>query len=251
MKRIAAALTLFTRLPVWKWVEVPQSYYSAAVVYWPLIGWITGGVTAIILWLAAHVMPMLPAIVLALTGRTLLTGALHEDGLADFCDGFGGGHTRERILAIMKDSQIGTYGVIGLILYYLWFVTMVSSLPLWLAIVGIFSSDTVAKACASQITNLLPYARPEGAKNKISYSRMTFSQVLIVLFSGGLPLALLAYFGLFFLIAAILPVAMVGFLIVFMRRRIGGYTGDCCGAVCLFCELSMLAGITMVYNIWR
>lgn len=249
MKRIAAALSFFTRLPAWKWIDIPQSHYSTVVVYWSLTGWITGGVTAILLWLGAHVMPMLPAVVLALIGRTLLTGALHEDGLADFCDGFGGGHSKERILAIMKDSHIGTYGVIGLILYYLWFVTMVSSLSLSVAAVGVFASDAVAKACASQITNLLPYARPEGAKNKISYSRMTFSQILIVLLSGLLPLALLAYLNIFFLLSAILPVMMVGLLVVMMRRRLGGYTGDCCGAVCLLCELSMLAGITIIYNL--
>ncbi|MBD5357604.1 MAG: adenosylcobinamide-GDP ribazoletransferase [Bacteroides sp.] len=249
MKRIAAALTFFTRLPVWRWVDIPQSYYSTVVVYWSLIGWITGGLTAILLWLAAQVMPMLSAVIFALTGRTLLTGALHEDGLADFCDGFGGGHSKEKILTIMKDSHIGTYGVIGLILYYLWFVSLVSSLPLWLAVMGIFASDAVAKACASQLTNILPYARPEGAKNKISYSRMTLSQILIVGISGLLPLTLLAYLDIFFVLSAIMPVVMVGSLIVLMRHRLGGYTGDCCGAVCLLCELSMLTGITIIYNL--
>ena len=71
-----------------------------------------------LIYALSFVLPPLAAVAIALSGRLLLTGALHEDGLADFCDGFGGGYTKERILAIMKDSHIGTYGVIGLIIYF-------------------------------------------------------------------------------------------------------------------------------------
>ena len=248
MKRIAAALTFFTRIPIWKWTEIPQKYYSSVVVYWPLTGWVTGGLTAILLWLAARVFPMLPAIVIALTGRTLLNGALHEDGLADFCDGFGGGTTKERILAIMKDSHIGTYGVIGLIFYYLWFVSIVVSLPLEIAIAGIFASDVFAKACAAQLVNFLPYSRPEGAKNKISYERMTIWQLLNVIITGLLPIYMLAYIDSFLSLSIFAPIIVIGMLILYMRHKIGGYTGDCCGASCLLCELSMLAAIAIIYN---
>ena len=249
MKRIAAALTFFTRIPVWKWTEIPQEYYSSAVVFWPLTGWVTGGLTALLLWLAAQVFQMLPAVVIAITGRTLLTGALHEDGLADFCDGFGGGTSKDRILAIMKDSHIGTYGVIGLIFYYLWYVSIVVSLPLEIAVAGIFASDAFSKACAAQLVNLLPYSRPEGAKNRISYERMTTGQLLIVIVSGLLPVCLLAYFDIFLTISMIAPVLVISLLILYMRHKIRGYTGDCCGAACLMCELSMLAAITIIYNV--
>ncbi|MDE6638398.1 MAG: adenosylcobinamide-GDP ribazoletransferase [Muribaculaceae bacterium] len=249
MKRIAAALTFFTRIPIWKWTEIPQKYYSSVVVYWPLTGWVTGGLTAILLWLAAQVFPILPAIVIALTGRALLNGALHEDGLADFCDGFGGGTTKERILAIMKDSHIGTYGVIGLIFYYLWFVSIVMTLPLEIAIAGIFASDAFAKACAAQLVNFLPYSRPEGAKNKISYERMTIWQLLNVIITGLLPICMLAYIDLFLSLSILAPIIAIGLLILYMRHKIGGYTGDCCGASCLLCELSMLAAIAIIYNV--
>ena len=248
MKRIAAALTFFTRIPVWKWTEIPQEYYSSAVVFWPLTGWVTGGLTALLLWLAAQVFQMLPAVVIAITGRTLLTGALHEDGLADFCDGFGGGTTKDRILAIMKDSHIGTYGVIGLIFYYLWYVSIVVSLPLEIAVAGIFASDAFAKACAAQIVNLLPYSRPEGAKNRISYERMKIWQFLIVIISGLLPTYLLACLDVCLTISIFAPILVICLLIVYMRHKIGGYTGDCCGAACLLCELSMLAAVAMIYN---
>ena len=249
MKHIAAALTFFTRIPIWKWTEIPQKYYSSVVVFWPMTGWVTGGLTALLLWLTAQVFPMLPAVIIALTGRILLTGGLHEDGLADFCDGFGGGTGKDRILAIMKDSHIGTYGVMGLIFYSLWYVSIAMSLPLMTAVAAIIASDAFAKACAAQLINLLPYSRPEGAKNRISYVRMTICQSLIVVLSGMLPVCLLAYIDMLLIISIISPIIVISLLILYLKHKIGGYTGDCCGAACLLCELSMLAAIAMIYNI--
>ena len=99
--------------------RVPAKYFKRIVPYWPLAGWLTGGITVGVLWIAAQILPISIAWVLAILSRLLITGCLHEDGLADFFDGFGGGTTKERTLAIMKDSQIGSYGVIGLIVYFL------------------------------------------------------------------------------------------------------------------------------------
>ena len=119
MNNVLAAFIMLTRLPFWKIKEVPAECFKHVVPYWPLVGWLTGGVMAAVLWLAGQIMPVSLAWILALIARLLVTGCLHEDGLADFFDGFGGGTTRERTLAIMKDSHIGSYGVIGLICYFL------------------------------------------------------------------------------------------------------------------------------------
>ena len=123
MKQIAAALVFFTRLPFWriKAFNVPAEYFKQVINYWAVVGWLTAGIMAGVLWCAAQVLPYSIAIIVALLSRLLITGALHEDGFADFFDGFGGGTTRERILEIMKDSHIGTYGVISLIFYFLFF----------------------------------------------------------------------------------------------------------------------------------
>ena len=112
-----AALIFFTRLPFWRIYQPPKDAYQYVVEFWPLAGWLTGGVMAGVLFLSAMVFRYEIAIILAIISRLLLTGALHEDGLADFIDGFGGGHNRQRILDIMKDSHIGTYGVLALIVY--------------------------------------------------------------------------------------------------------------------------------------
>lgn len=87
------------------------------------------GMMALIFWGASTILPHGVAVILALTSRLLITGALHEDGLADFFDGFGGGTNRESTLRIMKDSHIGSYGVLGLIIYYLFAYNLLVALP--------------------------------------------------------------------------------------------------------------------------
>lgn len=84
MKSFLSALTLFTRIPAWKVSELKENNYRKAVVYWPLTGWITGGLAAAVIYSLSFILPLLPAVVLGLTARLILTCALHEDGLADF-----------------------------------------------------------------------------------------------------------------------------------------------------------------------
>lgn len=249
MKRIAAALTLFTRLPLWKWTDIPAEAYSWAVVFWPLTGWLTGGITACIYLGLSSLLPTLPALICAIVVQLLFTGALHEDGLADFCDGFGGGRDKEGILRIMKDSHIGTYGVIGLICFYLLLISLLDSLPASMIALTIIAVDPFSKFCASQIINLLPYARKEGAKNKISYQRMTAGQFLFNFLSGTLPLLPMSILSPQTSVAAILPLLSMATLVIYMKRRIGGYTGDCCGATFLICEISMLFGVVLSQNL--
>lgn len=93
--KILAALIFFTRLPFWRIKEVPAKYFKRIVPYWPLAGWLTGGIMVGVLWVTAQVLPVSIAWLLAILSRLLITGCLHEDGLADFFDGFGGGTTKE------------------------------------------------------------------------------------------------------------------------------------------------------------
>ncbi len=245
MYRIAASFIFFTRLPLWRLVKVPKEYYSRVVEFWPLTGWLTGGVAAGVLWLGAQCFPPVVAVTLAFTARLLLTGALHEDGLADFFDGFGGGGTRERVLEIMKDSRIGTYGVLGLIMYGLLLVGTLSSFPTWLACVSILAADPWSKWCTSQIINVLPYARDEAtSKSHTVYVRMsTFAWL------ASLAIAVLPCFWWMCTLARIPMIAMgvtmlvTAFMLLLVHKRIGGYTGDCCGAIALIGELSYYMSI--------
>ena len=130
MLQVLAAFIFFTRLPFWKIAEVPADAFRHVVCRWPLVGWLTAGLSVLVLYSSALVLPASVALLLAILTRLLVTGCLHEDGLADFFDGFGGGTSRERTLEIMKDSHIGSYGVIGLIFYFALYYAMLHALPL-------------------------------------------------------------------------------------------------------------------------
>ena len=162
-----AALIFFTRLPFWRVYQPPQDSYRAVVEFWPLTGWLTGGAMAATLYFGSMVFPWAVAVVVAITVRLLITGALHEDGLADFLDGFGGGGDRDRILTIMKDSHIGTYGVLGLIIYMLLLGTALYSMVPATAALTVLAADPFSKMTTSQLINMLPYARrQEEAKTR-------------------------------------------------------------------------------------
>ena len=193
------------------------------------------------LYFGSMVLPHAVAVVAAIAMRLLITGALHEDGLADFLDGFGGGGDRNRILAIMKDSHIGTYGVLGLIIYFLLLGTALYSMPVTVAALTILAADPFAKMVTSQLVNMLPYARhEEEAKNKTVYRKPTMAAGLSLTVQGLLPMVLLIWLtGIrWYLVIAIPPLVMY-FLYLLMLRKIKGYTGDCCGAVCLLVELAV------------
>lgn len=240
--RIWAALIFFTRLPFWRLYQPPKACYETVVEHWPLVGWLTGGVMAATLYGASMVLPYQVAVLVAIVMRLLLTGALHEDGLADFLDGFGGGGSnRQRILDIMKDSHIGTYGVIGLVLYLLLLFFSLSSMSQEMAALAILAADPYAKMLTAQLVSMMPYARrEEEAKAKVIYRKITLVSGVSLAVQGLLPIGLFVwYMGIVWEALIFIPALVMYFLYLLIWRRLHGYTGDCCGAVCLMVELSV------------
>ena len=282
MLRIIATLSFFTRLPFWRLADVPKECYERVVPLWPLAGWVTGLSMGISFAIFSQLLdnPFI-GIVAAMLTRVLITGALHEDGFADFCDGFGGGTTRERTLEIMKDSHIGTYGVLGLLFYMIIMPNvicnayhsilyslarpqdflsltpgdisqMVENLApsnikwtIFSRMTSLFIiADVMSKAVSSTIINALPYARKESeAKNKLVYAKTSFEDKVHTLFASFVPCAILT--GIFLpniamsLCFGLMAAIIMRFLLVwFMRKKIQGYTGDCCGAMFILCEAS-------------
>ena len=254
--RLLAALTFFTRLPFWRIRQIPADAFKRVVPFWPLTGWLTGITMALVLWLASQVMPLTLAWILAIVARLLLTGCLHEDGLADFIDGFGGGNSRERRLTIMKDSHIGTYGVIGLIVYFALMLQLPSVISRDTLCILVLCGDCWAKCCAAQLINLLPYARTEEeAKNKTVYERMNWWEALICVAAGLAPayvmIFVLHWLPMSFCWLMLAPVAVMLLLALLMKRKIQGYTGDCCGATFLLCELSLYLATLIAFPFWN
>ena len=240
--RIWASFIFFTRLPFWRLHEPPRECFKAVVEHWPLVGWLTGGLMALTLWGVSQYMPYPIAVLAAIVVRLLVTGALHEDGLADFLDGFGGGNGRERILAIMKDSHIGTYGVIGLVIYFLLLVAALCSMTPTVAAVTIFAADPFAKMVASELVMMMPYARREDeAKARMVYRKIDVKAGISLAVQGLLPIAGFIWLtGIAWELLFFIPCIVMYFLYLLIWRRIRGYTGDCCGAVCLLVELTVI-----------
>lgn len=226
---------------------MPAAYFKNIVSHWALVGWLTAGLSVLVLYASSLIVPSGVALLLAMASRLLITGCLHEDGLADFFDGFGGGTNRERILAIMKDSHIGSYGVIGLIFYFSLYYTLLTSLPIELAGCAILAGDPFCKSVSSMIINRLPYARKqEEAKSKTVYSRMSGEELAWSIVCGALPLLWMP--NIKYLLAAIAPILTWIALTKFMDKKIQGYTGDCCGATFLLCELSFYMAFVVIYQ---
>ena len=240
--RIWAAFIFFTRLPFWSIYQPKKEAYKTVVEHWPLTGWLTGGAMAAIIWFGSMALPYPIVIILAILTRLLITGALHEDGLADFMDGFGGGGSdRQRILDIMKDSHIGTYGVISLIIYFLLlFFALVSMHPQDAALT-VIAADPYAKMLSAQLIQMMPYARTEEtAKNHTVYRKFNVIAGISLAVQGLLPLGLYIYLmheKTDWQMLVFLPALVVYFLYLLIWRRLKGYTGDCCGTVFLLTEL--------------
>lgn len=241
--RLWASFIFFTRLPFWRIYQPPKEAYQGVVEFWPLAGWLTAGVMAGVLYGSSLVFSYEIAIVLAIVSRLLLTGALHEDGLADFFDGFGGGgQDRQRILNIMKDSHIGTYGVLALIVYMLTLWFALHSLTPINATLTILAVDPFAKMLSAQVIQMMPYARTEEtAKNKTVYRKSPVAASIGLAFQGLLPIGLYLWWmqeRVGWLLLIFIPLLVMSFLSLFIWKRLRGYTGDCCGALFLLTELS-------------
>lgn len=239
---IAEALALLTRLPVS--VEPPMRGAAAAWA-WPLAGAAVGLIGALTAWAAMGLgLGAQVAAALALGMQVLVTGALHEDGLADCADGFWGGSTRERRLAIMSDSRIGSYGAVGLSLVILlrWsaLTVLIRAGAGWDALMA---AGALSRWPMAALLRALPPARADGMSRLVGRPD---SRTLAL--GGAIALALaLAAAGSAGLGAALAAAVVAGVWILLVRARLGGQTGDTCGAVQQLSEtavlLTLLAGI--------
>jgi len=243
--QLLAAITFFTRIPVWRIEDIPVENYSKIICFWPLTGWITGGITATTWLVLSSYLPPLPAILLALTGRIILTGGFHEDGLSDFFDGVGGGKTRADILRIMKDSSVGSYALIGMIMYYLLLVSTLASIPKEKMVTVLIMADPFSKLLTTVMMNFLPYARTESeSKSKTLYDKLNTRRLLAACLFGLLPLFL--FLNQLMWLSSLIPMCFVFILFLYIRKRIGGYTGDICGATALLCELVFYLSVIVI-----
>lgn len=237
LRAIWSAGLFFTRLPLPSLGSPSADEMRRSATYFPLIGWIIGGVAAGVWWSAIKAFPPLIASGLSLVSTVMLTGAMHEDGFADVCDGFGGGFTKERTLAIMQDSRVGAFGVVGLLLSLGLKWQCVAALPTALTPTILIAAHTISRSASITLMSTLDYVREGPSKARALTSKLRSWRLALVIFLGMCPVLLLPQCYLW----AVIPVIIVRFIAArWFCSRLGGYTGDCLGAVQQISELVFL-----------
>ena len=242
LARFWLALQFLTRLPV----QTDDVYSPARMrftpAYYPAVGMLVGLITGVLALVAAALFPPVVAVIASTLGGLLVTGALHEDGLADLCDGLGGGQTKERALEIMRDSRLGTFGVLALVMALAGKVAALAALPVWALPLVLIAGHTASRASMLLVMATADYARDQGAGSAVA---------------GGVSAAMLRIAALTTALALLplllMPLALLGGLLglVFghaaLRQRfvarLGGYTGDCLGAIQQVSEIGFYLGV--------
>jgi len=250
------ALQFFTRVPIPAWVGYEPAWLQDCARHYPLVGACVGGFGALVLWLALLVFPPSVAVGLSMAATVWMTGGFHEDGWADTCDALGGAVSRERALQIMKDSRIGAYGAIGLVLMLglkaATLTALVQAQPM-AALLCLVWAHAASRAAPVWLLHALPYAGDaEHAKAKPMAMQIGGAGLGVALLWALLIGALCAWLKA----AVLLPLAAASaatlLTTVQMRRwlhqRLGGFTGDTLGATQQLAELvALLAALAVIH----
>ncbi|MBU2872687.1 adenosylcobinamide-GDP ribazoletransferase [Marinobacter salexigens] len=237
------AVGFLTRIPMLVHIDYSQKLMNQCSMYFPLVGLLLGTLYAGLFALFSLAWSPLVCVLLVLCFHLFISGAFHEDGLADSVDALGGGYTVEKRLEIMKDSRIGTYGTVALVMALgLKAALLMDAQSIWLALLV---APAICRLTPLLLMVFLPYVTdPDKSKSKPvaeGFSRIRlwiscgFTALVAVVFSLWLP-------GLW-LAAATAIIAVAGLWGWYLQRQLGGYTGDALGASVVFCELVFLLGI--------
>ena len=250
---LLVAVQFLTRLPVPQFANYNPQWLHQSSRHFPGVGLLVGLLCAGVFWLGSILFTPLVAGVISTAFGIKLTGAFHEDGLADSCDGLGGGLTRERTLEIMKDSRLGAYGVLGLVSALLIKISLLASMPLSVAIVALIIGHTASRLLCISLLALLPYGGEiEHAKAKPMAQQLTPFQGLLssawLLLAGVLVVLLfpatVQQIGIWqWLLALLLGIVATDYMRRLLHRRLEGYTGDGLGATQQLSEIAIYIGL--------
>ncbi len=239
----------FTRIPVPRNIDHAPDMLKKSARYFSWVGMLVGSIGAIVFLLSGLIFPTTLALAFSVLATILTTGAFHEDGFADCCDAFGGGWTKEKILAIMKDSRLGTYGVIGLIgilgFKFLLLNELVAVLPAAKIAFIMIAAHSSSRLLAISIMQQYSYVQDmDISKSKPSADgTLTTPENCIAIIGGCLAFFLLPLPYLLLLVPMYLVRSYAGW---YFKKWIGGYTGDCLGATQQICEVVFYLGAFII-----
>ena len=240
-QHINLCIQFFTRIPIYskqenKSKQKNNSLADAAIAF-PVVGFLIGSLIATTWLVANYVLPALPAAGLAITFGLLLTGALHEDGLSDCADGLGGNVSTKRALEIMRDSRIGAYGSAALIITIGLRWTSLANLDLWSGFIGLIIAHMVGRAAIVIPLTFSKYVRSSGLASSVSTGVNKNNFIIIMTITALMALALGQWQGL---VAFGLAMFAATLTMLWLNKRIGGYTGDGLGAIEQVAEITTL-----------
>ncbi|MDY6947734.1 MAG: adenosylcobinamide-GDP ribazoletransferase [Pseudomonadota bacterium] len=246
LRLLLMAMQYFTRMPAPSWVGHSAEHLSGTARYFTAVGVLVGGAGALVLWATSLILPGPLPVILSTAATVLVTGAFHEDGLADTFDGLGGGATRERALEIMKDSRIGTFGVAALVLTLLIKIAALSALPVTLAMVALIAGHSFSRACA--VTLLFAgshVGNPELSRARAVAQPMRRGEYAFAAIIGIAPL----YWCGVYAVAGLVCALLVSYLLArWFMRRLGGFTGDTLGATQQLTEITFYLAVLASWN---
>jgi adenosylcobinamide-GDP ribazoletransferase len=241
------ALQFLTRVPVPAWVGYRDAWLHQCARHFPLVGLFVGAAAALVLLGASVLWPWPLAVLLSMVATLVLTGAFHEDGLADTFDALGGAVSREKALVIMKDSRLGTYGTAALVTVLALKAASLMALGAQ-AVVALLLAHAASRALPVALIRWLPYAGDaDAAKAKPLSTQVSIRGVVVAM---GWVVAIAAVLvgvralGATALLVSLAVAALVAFLMArWLRQRLGGFTGDTLGATQQLGELAIYLAI--------
>lgn len=237
---LVAAATFLTRLPMPQLAVLPDNHLARAARYFPVVGALVGLLAGVVWAIAASHVPATVAAGLAIGVGVLLTGALHEDGLSDCCDGLGGGATRERALEIMRDSRVGAYGVIGLVLSLGLRWAALASLDIGTGFAALIAAHAIGRGMIVVAIRLSGYARSDGAGRAVADGVEAWEAAVTVAIVFVIAVIFAGWSGFS---AMIIAAIAGGVMLAQLMRRLGGYTGDGLGAVEQVAEVAAMVAL--------
>ena len=236
------AIRFFTRLPVPGWVGHSSEALNRSTRYFPAVGLLVGGIGALVFLGAMQLWPQPVAVLLSMAATIYATGAFHEDGLSDTVDGLGGGWDKLRILEIMKDSRVGSYGVVAMVLALLGKFMLLAALDDGLVPFALLAGHALSRFCATLLLASMDYVREDLlSKAKPLATRLSGGEMLVAL---GFVVSALVFLPPEKAIAGCVLAALATFWLAGkFKRWLGGYTGDCLGAVQQVSEIAFYLGL--------
>lgn len=266
------AIQFFTRIPVTgrlaDWVGYSPDMLRASAAHLPGVGVVVGGMAAAVFALLQLLLPDTPftplvAAVFSTIATVLVTGGFHEDGMADVADGLGGSYHRERALEIMKDSRVGAFGAMALVLVLLCKVALLALLgsvelldadeqPFlfsgWYVCAALWTGHVISRGLPLVMIRLLPHVGDTATSKSKPLAGQITSSGLLIAFAwcfGALVLASLALSAMNLLVACSFSVVALLAMLRFFKRRLQGFTGDCLGATQQVCEIAFYLGLAV------